>query len=87
MFARGNGISRGAVKRLNLTAQPHLHPYDVPVCDKVVRISEYCLVPIQMDKYIHILFGVMWCDVMPMDVQILLDNMYMRDLDGELQSY
>jgi len=72
-------ITKTALEKMCLKAEPHPHPYNVNRVDKTAQSSnQRCQVPIYMSSYEdHV-----WCDVLDIDVvRILLCRPWLYDLD------
>ncbi|KAM2088669.1 hypothetical protein ACFX1T_032717 [Malus domestica] len=72
-----NVISKAAVDRLHLQAEPHPHPFQVGWVDKTrLPVTERCLVPLQLGPCHEKLY----CDILPMSVaHVLLGRPWLYD--------
>ncbi|XP_021803216.1 uncharacterized protein LOC110747330 [Prunus avium] len=72
-----NVISKTAVNRLHLQAEPHPHPFHVGWVDKTrLPVTERCLVPLQLGPCHEQLY----CDILPMSVaHVLLGRPWLYD--------
>ncbi|CAL2262766.1 unnamed protein product [Prunus armeniaca] len=72
-----NVISKAAVDRLHLQAEPHPHPFHVGWIDNtMLPVTERCLVPLQLGPCHERLY----CDILPMSVaHVLLGRPWLYD--------
>ncbi|CAL2248984.1 unnamed protein product [Prunus armeniaca] len=72
-----NVISKAAVDRLHLQAEPHPHPFHVGWVDNtMLPVTERCLVPLQLGPCHERLY----CDILPMSVaHVLLGRPWLYD--------
>ena len=71
-------MSKTAIARMNLTTEPHPHPFYISwVDDTTLLISEICLIHIQMGDYL----ACVWCDVLSMNIgHILLGFPWLQEM-------
>ncbi|KAK8954475.1 hypothetical protein KSP39_PZI002180 [Platanthera zijinensis] len=74
-----NIVAQRGLKRMQVKAEPHPHPYRVIWVDKTaIQVTQRCLIPIRLATF----EDNVWCDVIPMDVaHVLLGRPWLYDRD------
>ncbi|KAK8942371.1 hypothetical protein KSP39_PZI009407 [Platanthera zijinensis] len=75
-----NIVAKKALERMQITPEPHPHPYRVLWVDKsAIQVTQRCLVPLRLASF----EDKVWCDVIPMDVaHVLLGRPWLFDHDA-----